>query len=62
MISFRSQNFEDENFTDNKAVYKVRDKVPEHYVPQKLNNNYCDWILENRPKCHTWLIALSWPS
>ena len=22
----------------------------------------CDWILENRPQCHTWPIAFYWPS
>ena len=29
---------------------------------QPYYNCKCDWILENRPKCYTWPIAVSWPS
>ena len=31
-------------------------------IPYTLYVHICDWILENQPKCHTWPIALSWPS
>ena len=32
------------------------------YKFQYANIAICDWILENQPNCHTWPIALSWPS
>ena len=28
----------------------------------KITCNICDWILENRPKCHTGPIPFYWPS
>ena len=28
----------------------------------KIINNICDWILENRPNCHTGPIPFYWPS
>ena len=32
------------------------------YITGDMYIYICDWILENRLKCHTWPIALSWPS
>ena len=55
----------DPNFTVTVSTYNVSYKIlSENFASftDIIINFICDWILENQPKCHTWPIALSWPS
>ena len=47
-----------QNFKVQKSGQILHVHKPYFLMPDHI----CDWILENRPNCHTWPIPFYWPS
>ena len=59
--------YHDEQYNHNETAHKNLDIVKDGYKflfsvsIYAYRNEICDWILENQPNCHTWLIPFYWP-